>query len=115
MPTERNRQILYPRVSSFDVVNPHAGRIIPGFLPRSPIQPSHLNSDNYSIDFLERGVRSDVASSVASEEGCSNYDLLSMNRDDDLEATSVHEPHLGFQSSVPACDPVHFNRLMLAS
>ncbi|XP_078155702.1 U-box domain-containing protein 33-like isoform X2 [Carex rostrata] len=102
MPTERNRQIVLPRMSSFDVSNLHVGGMIPGFPPRSTMRPSRLNSDNYSIDFSEGATRSDAVSSITSEEGYSNYDLLSLNRDDDFDVRSLHEPRLGSQGSTPA-------------
>ncbi|KAJ4777768.1 U-box domain-containing protein kinase family protein [Rhynchospora pubera] len=88
MPTETNRQNVFPRNSSFDVSNLRGG-MSPGFLPRSPIRPSRLHSDNYSIDFSEGTMRSDTASSIASEDVYSHSDLLSMNRDDDLEVRSL--------------------------
>ncbi|KAJ3689820.1 hypothetical protein LUZ61_018984 [Rhynchospora tenuis] len=96
MPTETKRQNVFPRNSSFDVSNSRGG-MTPGFLPRSPIRPSRLHSDNYSIDFSEGTIRSDAASSIASEDVYSNCDLLSMN--DDFEVRSLHEPRLESQGS----------------
>ncbi|XP_078155692.1 U-box domain-containing protein 33-like isoform X3 [Carex rostrata] len=94
MPMESNRQTELPRRSSFNVSNLRVGEIIPGFLPQSPNQPSHQKCDNYLIDFSERATASDAASSIASEEGHANYDMLSLNRDDDLDVGSLHKPHL---------------------
>jgi hypothetical protein len=110
MPTERNEQIVFPRKSS---LNFHGG-MIPWF-PQSPSQPSCLNSDNYSVDFSGGAMRSDAASSFASEEGRSNYDSLSLNRDDGFEARSFHEPHSESQRSTAARELVSFSGIMLAS
>ncbi|KAJ4803021.1 U-box domain-containing protein kinase family protein [Rhynchospora pubera] len=99
MPTEIKRQNVIPRRLSFNP-NLHGG-VMSRFPPRSPIRPSgmHSDTDNYSIDFSQGTSRSDAASSIASEDISSNSDLLSMNRDDDFEVRSLHEPCLDSQGS----------------
>ncbi|XP_078155694.1 U-box domain-containing protein 33-like isoform X4 [Carex rostrata] len=101
MPMERNRQNLFTRKLSFDMWNLHLGGMIPGFSAPSTIQSSSRNSDNYSIDFSSEATRSVAASSIASEEGYSNYDL-SFNRDGNFDIRFLHESRLGSQGSTSA-------------
>ncbi|KAJ4777769.1 U-box domain-containing protein [Rhynchospora pubera] len=91
-------QNVIPRRSNFDVPNLHGGTVSRS-PPRSPIRPSRMHSDNYSNDFSEGTMRSDAASSIASEDVSSNSDLLSMNKDDDFEVRSLHEPRMDSQVS----------------